>query len=104
MGRAHTTGCYAHLVEQRRALPSGGPPGVRRAIYIGGPIEAAETASSLVKRTAVFSLPIVPLAATAARAPLRDVASFVARCRAFAWPLTRRSLAREGRLSGRACS
>ncbi len=48
MGRARKTGCYAHMVEQRRALPSGGPPGV------GGPIEAADTASSLVKRTAVF--------------------------------------------------
>src|SRR5215467_7195638 len=71
---------------QRRALPLSGPPGTRRATPVKRANRLALTRRRPVRHAAVFSPPIVLLAATASRAALRAVAS----CR----PLTQRPLPR----------
>src|SRR5215470_16801172 len=69
---------------QRRALPLSGPPGTRRATPVKRANRLALTRRRPVRHAAVFSPPIVLLAAAASRAALRAVAS----CR----PLTQRPL------------
>src|SRR5215467_10505710 len=56
---------------QRRALPLSGPPGTRRATPVKRANRLALTRRRPVRHAAVFSPPIVLLAATASRARLR---------------------------------
>jgi len=71
----------------RRALPREARPAQAGPHHTGNADQVGSTASRPVQRTAVFSLPIVPLAATASRAALWAVA--------MRKPLTRRPLTRD---------